>query len=187
MNIIMTFLQPPGPLGIKLSHCSKVRCSASSRGKSSSLIFIIIMFLAWRHFHHYITTVVIFRTITYKSFPSKYVRSCSFFSRFCFKNFVNRCLSQTPRFLSGIWLKFWNLEAIIWSESGVMWLIFICFEDFHIVNAFLLIRDMQMCMFLKYQSKEASNVEATCTQWGRCPCWAPAEALPLLLPPLPPY
>ena len=83
MNIIMTFLQPPGPLGIKLSHCSKVKCSASSRGKSSSLIFIIIMFLAWRHFHHYITTVVIFRTITYKSFPSKYVRSCNFFSRFC--------------------------------------------------------------------------------------------------------
>ena len=83
MNIIMTFLQPPGPLGIKLSHCSKVKCSASSRGKSSSLIFIIIMFLAWRHFHHYITTVVIFRTITYKSFPSKCVRSCSFFSRFC--------------------------------------------------------------------------------------------------------
>ena len=120
MNIIMTFLQPPGPLGIKLSHCSKVKCSASSRGKSSSLIFIIIMFLAWRHFHHYITTVVIFRTITYKSFPSKYVRSCSFFSRFCFKNFVNRCLSQTPRFLSGIWLKFWNLEALIWAESGVM-------------------------------------------------------------------
>ena len=33
--------------------------------------------------HHYLTTVVIFRTITYKSFPSKYVRSCNFFSRFC--------------------------------------------------------------------------------------------------------
>ena len=30
------------------------------------------------------------------------------------------CLTQTPRFLSGIWLKFWNLEALIWAESGVI-------------------------------------------------------------------
>ena len=27
--------------------------------------------------------------------------------------------SQTPRFLSEIWLKFWNLEALIWVENGV--------------------------------------------------------------------
>ena len=27
---------------------------------------------------------------------------------------------QTPRILSGIWLKFWNFEALIWAVSGVM-------------------------------------------------------------------
>ena len=46
--------------------------------------------------------------------------------------YLSRILSQTPRFfqtpriLSGIWLKFWNFEALIWAESGVI--LFILFE-----------------------------------------------------------
>ena len=34
---------------------------------------------------------------------------------------------QTPWFLNGIWLKFWNLETLIWAESGdryqIWWLL----------------------------------------------------------------
>ena len=31
----------------------------------------------------------------------------------------NTTIFQTPQLLSQMWLKFWNLEALIWAESGV--------------------------------------------------------------------
>ena len=39
---------------------------------------------------------------------------------------LNHQFSQTPQFLSEIWLKFWNLEALIWVENGVDYIRLLC-------------------------------------------------------------